>query len=65
MDLEPLVSVELIHPNETDVRVVGGLQVAAEACAGLAAEHRVLGVESFKRRADLGPGADVRRGAGP
>jgi hypothetical protein len=42
-----LVRVELVKANKTDVVALGGLKLAAEACAGIAAKHRVPGVESF------------------
>jgi hypothetical protein len=41
--------------GKTDVRVLGGLQFGAEACAGIAAEHGLPGVESLDREQIPGP----------
>ncbi len=42
-----LIRVELIQADKTDVGALAGLQFAVEACAGIAGEYRVLGVESL------------------
>src|SRR6266545_852837 len=50
-----LVCVELVEAHKTDVVASGGLQFAAESCAGIAAERRVPGVESLDGEQFPGP----------
>ena len=45
----PLIRVELIQADKTDAGALAGLQFGVEACAGVAGEYRVLGVESLDR----------------
>jgi hypothetical protein len=51
----PLIRVELIQADKTDIGALAGSQFAVEAGAAVAGEYRVLGVESLDREQVPGP----------
>jgi hypothetical protein len=46
---QPLIRIELVQADETDVVALTGLQLTVEARTGVAGEHGVPGIESLDR----------------